>query len=837
MGKIIAIDGNSILNRAFYGVRPLTTKDGRQTGAIFGMLNIILSQIEKINPDGVIVAFDLKDKTFRHRMYDGYKANRHGMPDELAEQLQPSKDILSALGYKVVTQSGYEADDILGTIASIGEASDNEVYILSGDRDLFQLITDKVKVLHVGTNQTTLFDKTAFTEKYGIDVSLFVDLKALMGDSSDNIPGVAGIGEKTAAKLISEFGSLDDIYENIDTIKVSAGVKNKLIAGKDNAYLSKTLAKIITDAPISLDGNTIMGINPDKKRAAELFLDIEFNSFIKRLGLDRDEEQNETQAHEYENITREELIAISKPLWGFFEDDKAVLTDGENGYVCRYGSIDELQGFFTSARKLSVIDSKELYHKAARVRDRDFEVDFDVMLASYVLNPSESEYSLNKISTTYLAKQCEENDPFILRDLSDELEKRLIDENLISLYRNLELPLSKVLCSMEIHGFKVDVESLSHYSNQLEKQCAEYSEEIYALAGERFNINSPKQLGEILFDKDKLALPTGKKTKSGYSTGAEILEKLAPYHPIINLILEYRKLSKLRSTYTEGLVKVADDEGMIHTVFKQTGTMTGRLSSAEPNLQNIPVRSPEGRELRKFFVASAPDRVLIDADYSQIELRVLAHLSGDENMISAFNSNEDIHTITASQVFGVSPDAVNSEMRKRAKAVNFGIIYGISDFTLGQDIGISKAQAGKYIDGYFEKYPKIKEYLDSCIDFAKENGYTTTISGRKRYIPELSAGKAQLRAFGQRVAMNSPIQGSAADIIKIAMINTEKALKESGIDAKLILQVHDELIVESSEKDSVKAAEILRREMENAVQLSVPLMVDLNIGNSWYDCK
>lgn len=837
MGKIIAIDGNSILNRAFYGVRPLTTKDGRQTGAIFGMLNIILSQTEKIDPDGVVVAFDLKDKTFRHKMYDGYKANRHGMPEELAEQLQPAKDILSALGYKVVTKSGYEADDILGTVAKMGEEAGNEVYILSGDRDLFQLITDKIKVLHVGTNHTTLFDEAAFKEKYGIDVSLFVDLKALMGDSSDNIPGVAGIGEKTATKLIAEFGTLDDIYRDIDTIKISAGVKNKLISGKENAYLSKTLAKIITDAPLSMTVDEFIGINPDKKKATDLFLDIEFNSFIKRLELDKEEENENEATREYNEITSTKLVALTSPLWGFFNDNEASLTDGEKCYICKYSNIKELKGFFSADRELTVFNSKELYHRIASIDTTDFQVKFDVMLAAYVLNPSESEYSLNKISTTYLSKQSEENDPYTLYLVSKELENRLKAENLTSLFRELELPLSKVLCNMEIHGFKIDREKLSLYSNELEAKCIEYSEDIYTLAGEKFNINSPKQLGEILFDKDKLALPAGKKTKNGYSTGADILEKLAPYHPIINLILEYRKLSKLRSTYTDGLIKVADEGGMVHTVFKQTGTMTGRLSSAEPNLQNIPVRSPEGRELRKFFIASRDDRVLIDADYSQIELRVLAHLSSDKNMISAFNSDEDIHTITASQVFGVSPAGVTSEMRKRAKAVNFGIIYGISDFTLGQDIGISKAQAAKYIEGYFEKYPKIKEYLDSCVEYGKEKGYTVTISGRKRYIPELSAGKAQLRAFGQRVAMNSPIQGSAADIIKIAMINTEKALKASGIDAKLILQVHDELIVESCNNDKEQAAQILRREMENAVKLSVPLKVDLNMGKSWYDCK
>lgn len=836
MGKIIAIDGNSILNRAFYGVRPLTTKDGRQTGAIFGMLNIILSQTEKINPDGIIVAFDLKDKTFRHNMYDGYKANRHGMPDELAEQLQPAKDILSALGYKVVTKSGYEADDILGTVAAIAECSGDEVYILSGDKDLFQLITDKVKVLHVGTNHTDLFDKEAFKSKYGIDVSLFVDLKALMGDSSDNIPGVAGIGEKTATKLIADFGSLDDIYKNIDTIKISAGVKNKLVSGKDNAYLSRTLAKIVTDAPIDIKIDDIIEIIPNKQRAKELLLDIEFNSFIKRLGFDKEEPEKEI-SHEYTEISAFELAKIKAPLWADFCDNQAVFTDGEKGYICKYESINELKGFFSDDRELTVFNSKELYHKIKGIQSQGFYVKFDVMLAAYVLNPSESEYSLNKISTTYLSRQSDEGDPFTLYSVSKELEGRLKEENLMSLYHNLELPLSKVLCNMEIHGFKIDREKLAVYSKELEEKCIEYSEDIYTLAGERFNINSPKQLGEILFDKDKLGLPAQKKTKSGYSTGAEILEKLVPYHPIINLILEYRKLSKLRSTYTDGLIKVADGSGMVHTVFKQTGTMTGRLSSAEPNLQNIPVRSPEGRELRKFFVASSDGRVLIDSDYSQIELRVLAHLSGDENMISAFNSDDDIHTITASQVFGVPAENVTSEMRKRAKAVNFGIIYGISDFSLGQDIGISKAQAAKYIAGYFEKYPKIKQYLDSCVEFAKENGYTVTISGRKRYIPELSAGKAQLRAFGQRVAMNSPIQGSAADIIKIAMINTDRALKLSGIDAKLILQVHDELIVESSENDKERAAVILRQEMENAVKLAVPLKVDLNIGKSWYDCK
>ena len=839
MSTIIAIDGNSILNRAFYGVRPLTTKDGRQTGAIFGMLNIILSQTDRIKPDGVVVAFDLKDKTFRHNMYEGYKANRHGMPDELASQLQPAKDVLSALGYKVITKSGYEADDILGSVAEMCKKEGDTVYILSGDRDLFQLIDENVFVLHAGTKETSLFDKNAFSEKYGIPVELFVDLKALMGDSSDNIPGVAGIGEKTGAKLIADYGSIDDIYDNIDTIKISAGTKNKLISGKEDAFLSRTLARIVTDAPLDITRDGIFENTQNKKRAKELFLDIEFGSFIKKLGLDANDEdkKEEKESLPCKELGAKELADLTCELFGCFTADKAVLFDGKNKYLCKYESLDELAGFFAKVRMLTVFDSKELYHLADKVLDPEFSVKFDVMLAAYLLDPTLSEYTLEKTALSYLSKEIKENDPEILFELTEVLTEKLNENGLYELYTELELPLSKVLYLMEKRGFKVDCGKLKEYSALLESKCMQYSEEIYSLAGKKFNINSPKQLGEILFDKENLALPVVKKTKNGYSTGAEVLEKLAPYHPIINLILEYRKLSKLRSTYTEGLCKVADENGIIHTAFKQTGTMTGRLSSAEPNLQNIPVRSPEGRELRKFFIARTPDRVLIDADYSQIELRVLAHLSGDENMINAFNSGDDIHTLTASSVFGVSPDFVTPEMRKRAKAVNFGIIYGMSDFSLGEDLGITKKQAAKYIEGYFAKYPKIKEYLDSTVKFATENGYSVTISGRKRAIPELSAGKAQLRAFGTRVAMNSPIQGSAADIIKIAMINTEKALSRSGIDACLILQVHDELIVESSRRDAEKAAEILRREMENAVKLKVALEVDGNTGDSWFDCK
>ncbi len=834
--KILAIDGNSILNRAFYGVKPLTNKSGLQTGAIFGMLNIILAQTEKLMPEGVVVAFDLKAPTFRHLMYDKYKSNRHGMPEELAAQLPYAKRILSAMGFNVVTKEGYEADDILGSVARITVENAGEAYLLSGDRDLLQLIGEGTSVLLAGNSETKTYTRGEFFEKYGIMPEAFVDMKALMGDPSDCIPGVPGVGEKTAQKLMVQYGTLDGIYDALDKMDPKASLTKKLEAGKESAYLSKTLATICTEVPLEMGIEDLRVKEQSREELKEIFNELEFFSFIKKLGLE--EETKKTlpeEKKEYVSLSAEELICLDKPLFGYVGKNIARLTDGEKCYICEYLNLGDIGEFFGADRKLVVFDSKELYHMLFDIGISDFYVDFDVKLGIYAINSEVSEPSFEDSCRTYLGSVAENTDANALYRLFLEVKKKIGEDALEGLYYDLELPLCHVLAKMEHRGFRVDTEGLFKYSEMLLQGIENMKASIYDLAGGEFNINSPKQLGEVLFER--LSLPTGKKTKSGYSTNAEVLDKLRPYHPIIDMILEYRKLTKLRATYTEGLIRVADGRGMVHTEFKQTGTVTGRLSSAEPNLQNIPVRTPEGRELRRFFLPKKEGRVLVDADYSQIELRILAHLSGDESMIEAFRSGGDIHTETASQVFGVAPEEVTPELRKRAKAVNFGIIYGMSDFSLAVDLGITKAQAASYIASYFATYPKIEGYLKGCIDYATENGFTKTLFGRRRHIPELQAGKARLKSFGERVAMNSPIQGSAADIIKLAMINTDKALLAAGIDAELVLQVHDELIIDASREDSGAAAEILKREMENAVKLSVDLTVDLNIGNNWYECK
>ncbi len=832
MGTILAIDGNSILNRAFYGVKALTNKSGMQTGALFGMLNIILAQYDRISPDGVAVAFDLPTPTFRHKMYDKYKSNRHGMPEELALQLPYAKKILSALGYSIITKEGYEADDILGTLSKLGEGEGNSVYILSGDRDLFQLISDKTKILHASTGETKEFGHDEFFEKYGIRVDQFIDLKALMGDASDCIPGVAGIGEKTGIKLIAEYSSLEGLYEHIGDLKPGSSMRSKLESGKDDAFLSRELATINRDVPLGITCSDVCSCVRDDAALLELFTELEFGSFIKRLNVNA---QKEAPASPEKKVDKEFIESLSGELYASFTDSSVSISDGKSLYSCETDSLSDIKGLFRDDVKLCVFNSKELYRKLSDIGIDDFNFDFDIMLAAYTVNPSESEFTLQKLAFTYLGEECAESGKTVY-ELAKILKEKIENDSLHFVYYDVEHPLAKILCSMEKHGFKIDRQELESYSQFLAEQISQLQNTIYESAGGEFNINSPKQLGEVLFER--LGLPGKKKKKTGsYSTNAEVLESLRPYYPIIDLILNYRKLTKLRSTYTEGLLKVADPDGMVHTDFKQTGTVTGRLSSAEPNLQNIPIRTEEGRLLRRFFIPEREGRVLIDADYSQIELRILAHLSGDENMINAFRSGADIHSSTACRVFGVSEDEVTSEMRKRAKAINFGLIYGMSDFSLSQDLGIPLYKASEYIESYFNAYPTIRSYLDSCVSFAKENGYSLTMFGRRRYIPELSAGKGLLRSFGERVAKNAPIQGSAADIIKIAMINTFNALKEAKIDAKLILQVHDELIIDSSEKDSALAGEILVREMENAAKLSLPLSVEMKMGKNWYECK
>ncbi len=847
MKKLLVIDGNSILNRQYFGVRPLTNSAGLFTHAVYGFVNVLLNQLDALSPDAVAVAFDVHAPTFRHQRYDAYKAGRHGTPPELLMQFPYAKKFLTAMGIAVVEVAGFEADDILGTLSARWESEGGACYILTGDRDSLQLISDRTTVLLAKNNETVPYTPDRFAADYGVTVSQFVDLKALMGDSSDNIPGVAGVGEKTAAKLISTYGSLDGIYEHIDEVKASAKVLTNLREQKEQAYLSQELARIVRDMPADLLPAHLSAPTPDRAALRALFAELEFAGYIKRMGLD--EEVPEVTAEEelpLQEITAEELatIGLTSPVGLWLTDDAIELSDGNRRLSCPLGEglfagedLAQIADFFQKTDlTFAVYDLKTLLHKLDEILSHfdaaSFRCDFDVLLAAYVINSSDSAPSLAKIAGAHLGAPVESADA--IYRLIAPLTARMEADGCLSLYKAIEFPLARVLYNMEKRGFMVDRAALQAFSVALEIAAAGDMAEIYRMAGHEFNINSPKQLGEVLFEE--LKLPFFKKTKTGYSTNAEVLEKLRPVHPIIDLILDYRQVTKLRSTYAEGLLAASDEGGRIHTTFKQALTATGRLSSTEPNLQNIPIRTELGRELRRAFVARE-GYTLVDADYSQIELRLLAHCAGDPIMIEAFCSGTDIHTVTASQVFGVAEEEVTSELRKRAKAVNFGIVYGISDFALAQDLGITKNQAGEYIRSYKETYSGVDGYLHSTIEEGKEKGFVQTLFGRRRYIPELTSSKAMMRAFGERVAMNSPIQGSAADIIKIAMIRVEEALAKSGMDAKLILQVHDELILEVRDDCVEEAAALLKREMEAAFDALVPLTAEVSHGKTWFECK
>ncbi len=825
MGKALIFDGNSILNRAFYGVRPLTAPDGTPTNAIYGFVGMINKAITQIggNPTYAAIAFDLKEKTFRHKACDTYKATRKPMPDELALQLPIAHEIADYLGLKVIEIAGFEADDILGTLSHEFSKMGEHTFIVTGDRDSFQLVNENVTVLLAANDETKITTPKEIFEKYGVEPKKLIDVKAIMGDSSDNITGVPGIGEKGATKLIAEYGSLDGVYENID--KITGATNKKLVDGKESAYISRFLAEIKLDVPLDfpLDDCLYKGGNALKLR--EAYTRLGFRQFLEKL----DSVAPEAAAdEEFKDIA--DLDASGKTIYAHCEDEKLFVSC--EGALYSGNETDGIK-ILSECEKCICWSTKDILHIAKRENCKLSAKLDDVSLLAYVVSPADNGVTFGKLALDLLGVSSSEVRASLLPEIFDKLQEKLTDGQR-SLYENIELPLASVLCDMEHRGFKVDRLALDDFGAQLDKAIAQGEEAIWSLAGEKFNINSPKQLGTILFED--LGLPHYRKTKSGYSTDVSVLEKLVNYHPIIEHILDYRKDTKLKNTYCDGLGKQITENGRIHTTFKQTQTLTGRLSSAEPNLQNIPVRSEKGKELRRFFVAD-DGNILIDADYSQIELRVLAHVADDETLINAFLSGEDIHTVTASQVFGVPQEFVTSEMRKRAKAVNFGIIYGIGDYSLSQDLKIPKKVAAEYIQNYLAKYSGVSQYLEGTKDFARENGFVDTIFGRRRYIPEINATNKNLQAFGERVAMNTPIQGAAADLIKIAMIRTDKMLREAGLKARLILQIHDELIIESPIEEAERAEAILREAMQGAAELKVPLQVDIGIGKSWFDAK
>ena len=848
--RILVVDGNSIVNRAFYGIRPLTNKDGQFTHAIYGFLTMLNKIQNEENPDAVAIAFDLKAPTFRHKAYSLYKANRKGMPPELASQMPPLKELLGLLGYKIVTCEGYEADDILGTFASACDKSGDECVIATGDRDSLQLASDKTTI-HLCTNKQDIrYTPEKIMEDYGVTPSELIEIKAIQGDTSDNIPGVAGIGPKGAGDLIQKYHSVQYIYDHLDELDIKDGVRKKLTASKENAIMSRMLGEICRTAPVDTDISAYTVEIKDKQACADYMAKLELFSLLEKYGL-TDIPQTEVKAEEAQKleVVENEInipIKNNDKLYLSFEiSDKelkafAVLIDGKV-YTSRDADLfddilknPELKKYTRGSKALFAYADKKGFEAAA--------IEFDTELAAYLLNPSEKDYSDEHLCMIYdvALPVTDDEDKKQYRALAvydklcEKLENEIKANEQQKLLEEIEIPLAKVLAKMENVGFAVDRQGIADYGSMLSQQIDELEKTIYEQAGGQFNINSPKQLGKVLFED--LGLPVKKKTKSGYSTNAEVLESLRYDNPIVDNVLRYRALAKLNSTYCEGLLKVIADDGRIHSSFNQTETRTGRISSTEPNLQNIPVRTELGREMRKFFCAK-DGWLLVDADYSQIELRVLAHISGDENMIEAFKNNDDIHAITASQVFNMPLEMVTPLMRSRAKAVNFGIVYGIGAFSLGKDIGVSMREASQYIKNYLAHYSGVDEYMKRVVERAKLDGYVETMFGRRRYLPELSTGKAMMRAFGERVARNMPIQGTAADIIKIAMVRVDERLKRENMQARLILQVHDELIVEAPEAESEKAAKILQEEMENAVQLSVPLTADAAIGKTWYDAK
>ena len=860
--KLLVLDGNSIVNRAFYGIKLLTTAAGDYTNAIYGFLNILLKLEQMSQPDAVAIAFDVHAPTFRHQMYDAYKAGRHAMPEELREQMPVLKKLLRLLGYQTVECAGWEADDILGTLAAACRQKGDLCDIATGDRDSLQLAHDGVRVLlartKIGQAVTDIYDEAAIKEEYGVTPRQLIQVKALQGDSSDNIPGVQGVGPKTALDLIARFGTVDRIYESLEDLDIKPGVKAKLARDRENAYLSLALGEIKTDAPVNTDINAYTVRMTDRRAAVSELLRLELNSLIPRFHLDANEAISEaatTKERHIELLPCESVEQLQSVLqdrvycYPAITDNEITdfyFADGDTVWVLSQKSPvfeEGVRAFFASDVPKYTYHSKYMHRLAAKMNTECCHVGGDLMLSAYLLKPSDSKYDMEHLCVEYrVAKPTfrnalggeDENVVFaaVLAPLFEKTDALLEEADQLSLLQDIELPLARVLAKMEIAGFSADRQGIEQFGMQLAVRIDELTQLIYAEVGYEFNINSPKQLGVALFED--LQLPCKKKTKTGYSTNAEVLEGLKNQHIVIDYILEYRSLSKLKSTYCDGLLKVIGDDGRIHTSFNQVETRTGRISSLEPNLQNIPIRTPLGREMRKFFTAK-DGCLLVDADYSQIELRVLADLANDENMINDFNNGDDIHTITASQVFGLPVEFITKELRSRAKAVNFGIVYGIGAFSLAKDIGVSNKEAKEYIDSYLRTYSGVDRYMQHIIDLAKERGYSETLFRRRRYLPELAASNHQLRAFGERVARNMPIQGTAADIIKIAMVKVDRRLSEEQLQARLILQVHDELIVEAPEQEAEQVLQIVTEEMENACRMKVKLRADGAIGKTWYD--
>lgn len=881
MNKLLLIDGNSIINRAFYGImgsKMLMTEDGTYTNAVYGFLSILFKELDDIKPEYLVVAFDLKAPTHRHKMYDKYKANRHGMPEELAMQMPILKETLKAMNVCIIEKEGYEADDILGTLAKWGQKEELEVTVLTGDRDSFQLIDKNIKVriprTKMGKTETEDYTVEKIEEEYGLEPLDLIEVKGLMGDTSDNIPGVPGVGEKTALNLIKQYKSIDEVYNHIDEQK--GKLKEKLSENKDLAYLSRTLGTIDINAPIEKDLGAFQVEEWNKPEVLEIFKKLKFNRFINRFALQENigatsfsDSQINTEIEHEKIVDKTKLAELkqeiqeNKVIYYYLTEEKFIIYSQKTNKCFSIENIQDFKDIFEDKNilKCSYKQKEEfiiLWNKGIEAKN----LMFDIAIAGYILNSNINKYTIEYLANEYInfdiaeylsntektgveqitlfdkAEEPKEDKTYIyaytIYKLYNVLTQKMEEAGSIDLFNKIEMPLTEVLASMQYEGIYIDKQELLDFGKELQEKIDILTQEIYELTGEEFNINSTKQLGEILFEKLKLTVK--KKTKTGYSTDVDVLEKIKYEHPVIEKILEYRQLQKLNSTYVEGLIPYIDETGRIHSKFHQTVTTTGRISSTDPNLQNIPTRMELGRKLRKVF---KPEQgyIFVDADYSQIELRVLAHISKDKNMIEAFCNNEDIHAQAASKVFNIPLEEVTKEERTKAKAVNFGIVYGISEFGLGEQLGVSRKKAKEYIEQYLDKYSGIKEFMTNIVEETKEKGYVETLYHRRRYVPELKSNNYMVRQFGGRVAMNTPIQGTAADIMKIAMINVYNKLKENNLKSKLIVQVHDEILVETLESEKEQVKQIVKEEMENVIKLKVPLLAEVEEGYNWYEAK